>query len=377
LSQFNNELIGVLFENTYAFQLTDKCSIGCLWCGFDAEILKKNDQMNFITYDEMYWIFKNYSKVLAKSKPMLHWASEPFDHPEYERIYELAEYFSGYSPNIITAFPKGKEKRIKQFLNKKKCGRISLIYKESGRISNFERLKETGIINEKKEPMILGINIEERVSTRLFKAGRNIKRGSSFFNESLSCYNGILIDPHGVYNTFTSIPSESLKNGVLKIKILPGRLIDNKSVRDCVFLSEILERYLIQKQSLLGPKNLPKRIDVFNFCIIVNPYLNEKYYVEIAPVDPSLRVRFITKIKNEKDDVFITILKDLIFRQILFQKEIDFINYINIFEKGKLNPLSKSDADKLRVLGIKLIEKGYLIDNIKRKVEEKAIKKCN
>ena len=77
LLQFNNELLSVLFENTYAFQLTDKCSIGCPWCGFDAEILKKNDQMNFITHDEMCWIFKNYSKVLAKSRPMLHWASEP------------------------------------------------------------------------------------------------------------------------------------------------------------------------------------------------------------------------------------------------------------------------------------------------------------
>jgi len=112
LDRFSSDQKGIIMENLGAFQLTEGCSLGCSFCGFEAA-KKVRDYVRFEAINDLV---SNYGDQLGKSRPFLYYGSDPFDYDfeghNYLDVHRLVESLAGYSPFVSTSVPKGKEEFI-------------------------------------------------------------------------------------------------------------------------------------------------------------------------------------------------------------------------------------------------------------------------
>lgn len=147
LSEFDEHQRRLIMANTGSIQLTDGCSIGCTFCGFES----KKGVRDYIPFKFIEGLVKKYKTELSKSHPFLYYASDPFDYDfdghNYIDIHNLFEKACDYSPFVSTAVPRGKEEFVIKTLlennGHKKKWNNNLIDRISVSYMNRKRLKKT------------------------------------------------------------------------------------------------------------------------------------------------------------------------------------------------------------------------------------------
>ena len=118
LGQFSDEQLKLIMSNVGAIQLTDGCTLGCSFCGFEA--LK--GVRSYIPPSLLEDLASRFSNELWETGPFLYYASDPFDYDfegsNYWDIHQMWTEKVGYSPFISTAVPQGKEKLVLDLLQK-------------------------------------------------------------------------------------------------------------------------------------------------------------------------------------------------------------------------------------------------------------------
>lgn len=143
LSEFDERQRKLIMANVGSIQLTDGCSLGCTFCGFES----KKGVRDYIPFKLIEGLVKKYKTELAKSHPFLYYASDPFDYDfdgkNYINVHTMFENACNYSPFVSTAVPNGKEEVvIKTLLEDKytKRWKNSLIDRISVSCMNKKRL---------------------------------------------------------------------------------------------------------------------------------------------------------------------------------------------------------------------------------------------
>lgn len=95
-----------LVHAPFAIELTQGCTVGCWFCGVDAEKFQQPAELNQDTK-------KLYNKILAAFKAVngeenaqhgfLYWATDPLDHPDYEWFLEQFYEQLNFWPQTTTA----------------------------------------------------------------------------------------------------------------------------------------------------------------------------------------------------------------------------------------------------------------------------------
>lgn len=118
LESFSENQLRLIMDNVGAIQLTEGCSSACPDCGVGA----LPGVRDFIPFRLLEKLFSEFTSELWRQVPYLYFASEPFDYWDGEHIYEdvhgAFEKRIGRSPGVITSLPRGKEKRILDYVLK-------------------------------------------------------------------------------------------------------------------------------------------------------------------------------------------------------------------------------------------------------------------
>jgi len=253
LKGFNDDQLRLFFSNTGAIEITDGCSIGCHFCGFEA----KKGVRGVASFSSIESIAKRFSKELKQSKPILYFASDPLDWEEdgrdYSDINDLFSDVAGYKPYISTAVPKGKENLMLELLLKGKLDRVSISVMNYNRLRSFlyERFPELGSksfeveinedTNERKvifkegkhsetdwQDLILKLTLDRPYllskdgisnTDSVQKLGK--KNIGNLSNMAISCMHGGLIRRNGIYNIRAIKPTNNHPQGNVYEKLSP------------------------------------------------------------------------------------------------------------------------------------------------------------
>ena len=102
LDQFTRDQQKLILSNTGAIELTAGCSIGCDFCGVDAEKKVKKS----ISFEGIEKLAIEFADKLKYSKPCLYWATEPLDFKDGDKDYfDVADVFvsqAEYRPWVST-----------------------------------------------------------------------------------------------------------------------------------------------------------------------------------------------------------------------------------------------------------------------------------
>jgi radical SAM family RiPP maturation amino acid epimerase len=95
-----------LVHAPFTIELTKGCTVGCWFCGVDAAKYQGPVEINGRT--ELLWkqlltSFRNIAGVNSAQHGFCYWATDPFDHPEYEWFLEHFHDILGYWPQTTTA----------------------------------------------------------------------------------------------------------------------------------------------------------------------------------------------------------------------------------------------------------------------------------
>lgn len=95
-----------LVHAPFTIELTQGCTVGCWFCGVDAEKFQKPVELSDskkALFEEIIESFKTIAGEKAAQNGFLYWATDPLDHPEYEwflnKFYEKLNYW----PQTTTA----------------------------------------------------------------------------------------------------------------------------------------------------------------------------------------------------------------------------------------------------------------------------------
>lgn len=131
IGQFSNEQIRLIMSNVGAIELTDGCSIGCGFCGFEAN----KGIRDYIQPEVFRALVKRFKEELRETGPSLYYASDPFDYNfeglTYPDIHQIVLSELGYNPYVSTAVPKGTENLV-----------IDLLLDNRDKESEIEKYKE-------------------------------------------------------------------------------------------------------------------------------------------------------------------------------------------------------------------------------------------
>src|SRR3989338_7169961 len=252
--KFSEKELALIFSNMQAIQLTFGCSMGCVFCGFDAI----KGVREHIPYSQLVNMFQRYGKQLSKGKPFLYWASEPSDYVSkggledrtYEDVHNPAVRYAGYDPNI-TSFNVTDQKWI-DFM-----ARRTTEYRTDRRLSVFGM----------REKQLVGLQM------RIFKgyrgagssgAGpqrvqlygrqfRHVKGMGKTYEEQqstedipkagIACVDGVLLTPRGLFNLFVVPISKEFPQGVI---ITPLEQITDEPVKPGDELREVMRRSVVE-----------------------------------------------------------------------------------------------------------------------------------
>ena len=106
-SQLGKERNNIIIHATIAFELSKGCSIGCPFCGLEAEPLKEV----FMYSNENARLWQDILDVAVErlgttvGTGICYWATEPSDNPDYLKFVEIFGKTTGIYPQTTTAAP--------------------------------------------------------------------------------------------------------------------------------------------------------------------------------------------------------------------------------------------------------------------------------
>ena len=96
-----------LIHPPIAFELSDGCSVGCWFCGISAKKFGGHYELDQNGENEWRDILTSVKNVLGRgmSTGFCYWATEPLDHPDYDKF--ISTYFdvTGVIPQTTSAIP--------------------------------------------------------------------------------------------------------------------------------------------------------------------------------------------------------------------------------------------------------------------------------
>ena len=158
-----------------AFELTEGCRVQCSFCGFGAPPYRGSfawNAENARLWEEILAAAKDFIGPAAGACP-LYFATEPLDHPDYEKFLRKAEEIFGELPQTTTAAAEREPERFRALL--RQAGRQRLRENAAVRVSvrsraQFERLMEAFTAEELEDVEILANNPES--VSRISDSGR-------------------------------------------------------------------------------------------------------------------------------------------------------------------------------------------------------------
>ena len=115
LNAFSDRQKKLLFQNTYAIQLTEGCSTACVDCGAGALAGVRT----YLPFDFLEQLFSAHSKDFEQIRT-LYLASDPFDYnfdgKTYVDVHKLFIQKTGVIPFVSTALPRGSEKEVLDYV---------------------------------------------------------------------------------------------------------------------------------------------------------------------------------------------------------------------------------------------------------------------
>ena len=108
----------------FAIELTEGCSGACQFCGFSAPPLRR-DSPHFADNKSLFLSLLNQLSDLCGPSAVsgaLYWATDPFDHPDYERYAECFQSVFGLWPITTTALAERQVGRLRSLLQLRSAG---------------------------------------------------------------------------------------------------------------------------------------------------------------------------------------------------------------------------------------------------------------
>ena len=98
-----------------AFELSQGCRVGCPFCGLMAERFQGNAAMDEELWLDMICSARDYLGDIAGESPG-YFATEPLDHPDYERFLALMQDVTGRVPQTTTAVADREPQRLRSLI---------------------------------------------------------------------------------------------------------------------------------------------------------------------------------------------------------------------------------------------------------------------
>lgn len=197
----------------FAVELTTGCSAGCWYCGVRAPALH---QVPALEEAELRGLLIECKEAFGDNgrSGILYWATDPFDHPQYERAAEIFFEVFGIFPYFTSVVAAKQVERLESFLNRTKshkCRGMRISIKNDRDLLNmFRRLSPTQTSNvifdfKTKRSLNAIMNVGRAADTfvrnpRLY-ASEVIKRQKyhgiqsvKLGAETISCVTGVLVN---------------------------------------------------------------------------------------------------------------------------------------------------------------------------------------
>jgi len=103
----------------FAAELSNGCSVGCWFCGFDADKLDRHFEStpgNSKLWTECLTVLRHLCGATASATGLLYWATDPFDNPGYETFCEDFYQAFGQYPRTTTALASFQLQRAHRFI---------------------------------------------------------------------------------------------------------------------------------------------------------------------------------------------------------------------------------------------------------------------
>jgi len=195
--RFSNTELQLVTDNLVVIQLSQGCSFGCPFCGFDAV----KGASEHIKYTELANLFKKYGHQINTQKPFLYWASDPSDYTDtdtktgetftYQDVHDLAICYANYTPHI-TSRKTGDEDWLGFLSTKADKPRVSV-----------NNLPETDFQNLKDNTVGKNVDITSTRQAHLGNIGVSFKGDPNDHNltregyTGTGCRTGVLMTPRG------------------------------------------------------------------------------------------------------------------------------------------------------------------------------------
>jgi len=104
----------------FAVELTEGCSVGCWFCGLSAARLGRTAAADGPALDGWRGILEALAGLFGPfaSRGPLFWATDPFDHPQYEAFAEIFSELFGSYPMTTTALPLADPGRTRRLIRR-------------------------------------------------------------------------------------------------------------------------------------------------------------------------------------------------------------------------------------------------------------------
>ena len=228
LRSITPEYARILFPQIGATQLTNLCSIGCPWCGLNAE---KGQPVPF-SFSDQIWIAASFGTLFLRDHPwhILYYRSEPFDAEQkywngrltvdYPASHRMFAAFGERPPDCLTAIPQGKEQMVLDLVKSEEdppvVGSVSLS------AMNQKRL-------EKKIPDLFKQEEKGRVRIELITPDTSLSwktqsQPTKYWGGGLGCFDGPVIAPDRIFNVVQIWHTPKYIEYQISTRIDPSRL---------------------------------------------------------------------------------------------------------------------------------------------------------
>lgn len=243
LSPFSDGEKRLLSANLAAVQLNDGCTVGCAWCGLEANrrVTKAFD------LDSLRQFSGKYGREIKRGA--LYFASDPFDWTDGEYtftdVHSIWSRNAGYFPYVATAVPEGAEFSVIRFmetaflleeLNRHNDSefpslarsiRLSRTDRNSARIEHvFSILRARGVSEDFiRKVFVLNLDAQTIENVGHFIKHPDRDAMSAKDSTGIMCMDGVVISPDkGVRAMTMRVPTKRNSMGIGELSVAPGKM---------------------------------------------------------------------------------------------------------------------------------------------------------
>ena len=199
----------------YTVELTKGCSMGCWFCGLSAARLEAALPTDLAAWERVLRALAR-PDVFGDSavRGFLYWATDPFDHPDYEAYGDTFARVLGRFPATTTAAPMKDPARTRRAMERARAGdapsmRFSVVsLRQLENIHNefdADELADVELVMVNRES-ILGLaqaghvrekakRIPERAAFERRKIDKGHKDDEIFSHRTIACVSGLIVEP--------------------------------------------------------------------------------------------------------------------------------------------------------------------------------------